>query len=81
MSLWGGRFVEPTDKLVREFTSSIEVDKRLYKYDIMGSIAHTKMLSKCGIIKKEEGEAIIQGLKGIEEDIEKGKLSLAAFEG
>ena len=80
MSLWGGRFVEPTDKLVREFTSSIEVDKRLYKYDIMGSIAHTKMLSKCGIIKKEEGEAIIQGLKGIEEDIEKGKLSLEGKE-
>ncbi|MEA3485260.1 MAG: argininosuccinate lyase, partial [Candidatus Aerophobetes bacterium] len=73
MALWGGRFTEEMDKLARGFTSSIEVDKRLYKYDIMGSIAHVKMLSKCGIIEKEESEAIIQGLKSIEEDIEKGK--------
>jgi len=54
MSLWGGRFKEETDKLVRDFTSSLEVDKKLYKYDIQGSIAHTKMLSQCGIIEKKE---------------------------
>jgi len=78
MALWGGRFAEEMDKLAREFTSSIEVDRKLYKYDIMGSIAHIKMLSKCGIIGKEEGEAIIQGLKNIEEGIEKGRFD---FEG
>lgn len=72
MKLWGGRFQKATDKLVEEYTSSILVDKKLYKQDIGGSIAHAKMLAKVGIISKEESEQIIQGLEGILADIEAG---------
>lgn len=80
MDLWASRFSEPMDKLVKEFTSSINVDNKLYKYDIAGSIAHAKMLSQCGIIKKEEAERITQVLKEIEEDIEKGKVDFSQKE-
>jgi len=76
MPLWGGRFREETDRLVKEFTSSIKVDRRLYRFDIMGSIAHVKMLSKCGIIEEKESQRIIGALEDIKEDIEKGKLDL-----
>lgn len=69
-SLWGGRFNEPTDTLVEEFTSSINFDKCLYKYDIEGSIAHASMLSEVGILEEKEAEKIINGLKEIESDID-----------
>jgi len=72
-SLWGGRFNEPTDTLVEEFTSSINFDKSLYKYDIAGSIAHASMLNEVDILNKQEVETIINGLKEIETDIDKGK--------
>jgi len=55
------------------FTSSISFDKRLAVYDIDGSIAHCKMLVKCKIIPKSEGERILKGLKDIKEEIIKGK--------
>ncbi len=80
MDLWASRFSEPTDKLVKKFTSSIDIDNRLYKYDIAGSIAHAKMLSQCGIIKKKEAERITQALKAIEKDIEKGKIDFSQKE-
>lgn len=80
MDLWAGRFSQATDKLVREFTSSIDIDKKLYKYDIAGSIAHIKMLSKCRIIKEIEAERITQALKEIEKDIEKGKFDFSQKE-
>jgi len=80
MDLWAGRFSEATDKLVREFTSSIDIDKKLYKYDIAGSIAHVKMLSRCGIIKEIEAEKIIQALKEIERDIGKGRIDFSEKE-
>ena len=54
--LWGGRFSQPTDKFVEEFTASIQFDQRLYRYDIQGSIAHCRMLAKQGIIQPEEAE-------------------------
>src|SRR3989304_4799645 len=71
--LWGGRFLEPTAKGVEKFTCSLHFDKRLYKYDIEGSIAHCMMLGKCGIIKRDETKKIIKGLKGILKEIEEGK--------
>lgn len=80
MDLWAGRFSQATDKLVREFTSSIDIDKKLYKYDIAGSIAHIKMLSKCRIIKEIEAERITQALKEIEKDIEKEKFDFSQKE-
>lgn len=70
MKLWSGRFTKETDKAVEAFTSSIEFDKRLYKHDIAGSIAHAKMLAKTGIILPEEEEQIITGLEEIQKEIE-----------
>ena len=71
--IWGGRFNKKTAKIVEEFTASIHFDKRLFKQDIAGSIAHVKMLSKQGIIPSEEAEKIIQGLKEIEIEIRQGQ--------
>ena len=70
--LWGGRFTQPTDKFVEEFTASINFDKRLYHQDIRGSIAHATMLGKQGIIPVKDVEAIVGGLKAILESIEAG---------
>ena len=71
--LWGGRFSEKTDRGVEIFTSSIDVDKRLYAYDIEGSIAHCSMLAKQSIITEEDASSIIQGLGEIKREIERGK--------
>ena len=60
--LWGGRFQKPTDPLVERFTSSIAVDWRLARYDVEGSIAHAKMLGRCGIITPVESRRLILGL-------------------
>ncbi|MFV2055024.1 MAG: argininosuccinate lyase [Thiohalomonadales bacterium] len=71
---WGGRFSEPTNAFVEEFTASINFDKRLYKQDIAGSIAHARMLAHVGVLHSEEYEAIVDGLQAIQEDIESGRL-------
>lgn len=71
--LWSGRFREGTSKVVESFTESISFDRRLWRYDIDGSIAHAKMLAKQGIISKEDSEKIISGLKEIANEIETGK--------
>ncbi|MCX7779944.1 MAG: lyase family protein, partial [Negativicutes bacterium] len=73
--LWGGRFAKGTDIMVEEFTSSISFDQRMYREDIAGSIAHARMLAKCGIIAAEEADAIIKGLEDILRDIEAGNFS------
>ena len=70
--LWGGRFSQPTDKFVEEFTASIQFDQRLYRYDIQGSIAHCRMLAKQGIISQDEADTIITGLREILAEIEHG---------
>jgi argininosuccinate lyase len=72
MKLWSGRFSSDTDALTDELNASITFDKRLYKEDIAGSIAHAKMLGDQGIIKKSEANRIVLGLKGILADIEAG---------
>jgi len=59
---WDGRFSEKTDRLVETFTSSINIDKRLYSYDIEGSIAHCRMLARQSIITEEDASLLIQGL-------------------
>ncbi|HSF30069.1 MAG TPA: argininosuccinate lyase [Candidatus Tectomicrobia bacterium] len=69
---WGGRFSQPTHELVEHFTASIGFDRRLYAYDIQGSIAHCRMLAKCGIITHDESSAIIHGLQEIASEIERG---------
>ena len=70
---WGGRFRESTNKLVEAFTASIQFDKRLYPYDIEGSIAHARMLARQKIISKREKDDIVSGLKEILSVIEKGQ--------
>ena len=74
--LWGGRFTKATDQDVFDFNASISFDERLYKHDIIGSIAHVKMLGKQGIITKEEAALIKKGLKGILLDLENGTLEI-----
>ena len=74
--LWAGRTAGTTANLVDEINSSIAVDRRLYKRDIAGSIAHAKMLANQEIISHEEADAIVQGLKGIEADITSGALKI-----
>jgi argininosuccinate lyase len=75
--LWGGRFTQPTDKFVEEFTASIEFDKRLYHQDIRGSIAHARMLGKQGIIPMADVEAIVNGLQDILRQIEAGQFDFS----
>ncbi len=70
--LWGGRFTQPTDKFVEEFTASIDFDKRLYRQDIRGSIAHARMLGRQGIITAADAESIVGGLQEILDRIEAG---------
>ncbi len=74
--LWGGRFTKETDDLVYAFNQSLPFDRRLWKYDIKGSIAHSAMLHRIGVLSDEESEAIRTGLEGIAADIGSGKLEL-----
>ncbi len=73
---WDGRFAEKTDPIVESFTSSIAFDRRLYLYDIQGSIAHCRMLAKQSIITEEDASQIVEGLGRIARDIERGDLEL-----
>ena len=76
--LWGGRFTKETDQLVYNFNASISFDQKFYRQDIEGSIAHATMLGEAGIITKEESEKIVEGLRGILEDIEAGRLLITS---
>ena len=74
--LWGGRFTKETDRNVYLFNASITFDKRLYKQDIEGSIAHATMLSRQGIITGEEKDSIVKGLNDIRTELENGTLEI-----
>ena len=74
--LWGGRFTKQTDQLVFDFNASITFDKRLFHEDITGSIVHATMLAKQGILNEEEKKSIVEGLTGILEDVDAGKLAI-----
>lgn len=71
--MWSGRFSNASDKLLKEFNASLNVDKALFEEDIQGSIAHAKMLESCGILKKEELNAIVKGLEQVKSEIEQDK--------
>lgn len=71
--MWGTRFTKKTNRLVDKFTSSISFDKRLARYDVLGSIAHVKMLGKKKIIPLRDSRAIVKGLKTILQNLEKGR--------
>jgi argininosuccinate lyase len=70
---WAGRFKGSTSKSVERFTESISFDHRLWKYDIEGSIAHAKMLGRQAIISQEDSAKIVEGLRGLAQEIESGK--------
>jgi argininosuccinate lyase len=70
---WGGRFSERTAPAVEAFTESVSFDHRLARCDIQGSVAHARMLAKCGIITKAEGRKIVKGLESIGQEIEAGR--------
>jgi argininosuccinate lyase len=71
--LWGGRFAAATAASVEAFTASVAVDRRLYRHDIMGSIAHAKMLAKQRIISRRDASKIVAGLRAIQGEIENGR--------
>jgi argininosuccinate lyase len=74
MKLWGGRFEKETNKAASDFQSSIRIDKRMYKQDILGSIAHVKTLNRCGILTSDEACKIENELINILEGIKTGKI-------
>ena len=76
--LWGGRFAGRTAGSVEAFTSSIDVDARLYRHDIGGSVAHAKMLARQRIIAPREARRIVRGLHAILQEIEDGKFRFSA---
>ncbi|MGI6736504.1 MAG: argininosuccinate lyase [Anaerovoracaceae bacterium] len=77
MKLWKGRFTKPATSSSDEFNASIPFDKRLYREDIAGSIAHAKMLGRQGILTEEEAAAIVAGLEQIRQDIDDGKVEFS----
>ena len=73
--MWAGRFEKATDKEVNDYNSSLPFDCKMYSQDIEGSIAHSQMLAKQGVISDKDAEDIKSGLLSIKEDIESGKLT------
>ena len=73
--MWAGRFEKATDKEVNDYNSSLPFDCKMYSQDIEGSIAHSQMLAKQGVISLKDAEDIKNGLLSIKEDIESGKLT------
>src|SRR3989338_3673922 len=71
--LWGGRFKKSQDPEFENFSSSIHFDYVLAKYDTLGSIAHAKMLGKCGIIPKKDAVTIVKGLNAIFKEVQTGR--------
>ncbi len=70
---WGGRFTESTDAFVAAFTASVDFDRRMYRQDIAGSIAHARMLARIGVLTESDCAAIIAGLDAIRGEIERGE--------
>lgn len=80
MRLWGSRMGKDLDQEVADFSTSINEDQQLYRFDIIGSIAHSKMLQKIGILNENEARQIQKGLGQILRDIEKEQIDLSIYE-
>ena len=74
---WSGRFRSPTDPDVEAFTSSIEVDRRLYLHDIAGSLAHCLTLERAGLLTLREATRLAKGLKQVKREIADGRFRFA----
>ena len=75
-ALWSGRFAEGMAESTLDFTTSLETDSAMIFFDVMGSLAHVRMLKKCSIIPDEDADKIIEGLKTIVSEIENGEFEL-----
>ncbi len=75
---WSGRFTEATNATVESFTASVHFDRRLYRHDIMGSIAHAQMLAHVGVLTAKECDSIVKGLQDIEAEIDSGGFAWSA---
>jgi argininosuccinate lyase len=75
MRLWGGRFAEPSDERMVDFTRSIEIDAALAADDIAGSIAHVRGLGRAGLLAKDEVQALVAGLTDLAADIAAGTMT------
>ena len=73
--MWGGRFTEPTDALVQRVNASIGVDAAMAEEDLLGSLAHVRMLARRGIVTAEEGDAIVAGLERLLTDVRAGAIA------
>ncbi len=72
-ALWAGRFTQPTDAFVQDFTASVGFDRRLFRYDVEASVAHATMLAAVGVLTQVERDLIVSGLEAIRDDIEAGR--------
>ncbi|HAP38527.1 MAG TPA: argininosuccinate lyase [Nitrospira sp.] len=70
---WGGRFAEHTDRLVEQFTTSLAYDRRLYPYDIQGSIAHCQTLERAGVLTAKEAAQLVRGLERVKRELDGGR--------
>jgi argininosuccinate lyase len=75
---WAGRFQAGTDPEVEAFTSSLDIDRRLFRHDIAGSIAHCKTLEKAGVLSPREVTKLVAGLKQVEREIDEGRFHFAS---
>jgi argininosuccinate lyase len=76
--IWGGRFDAGPSAVMQAINASVDVDKRLFEQDIAGSLAHAAMLTACGVISREDGEAIARGLEAVRSDIRAGRFEWKA---
>jgi len=76
--LWSGRFADALDPRIRAFTSSLELDKRLARHDVRGSIAHARMLGRRGIVSADEAATLVRELERIAAELEDGSFSWPA---
>src|SRR5437773_11686862 len=78
--LWAGRFHGKTDPQVETFMSSLAIDRRLYRYDIAGSIAHCRTLERAGVLTRREADKLFAGLKQVEKEIADGRFRFRSEE-
>src|SRR5690349_1881049 len=78
--MWGGRFRGTIDPTVAAFTTSLPFDRRLYRADILGSIAHATMLGRCGIVASAEADELVRGLREIIQEVDAGVLRIHGAE-
>jgi argininosuccinate lyase len=72
--LWGGRFGAELDPTLHRFTASFPFDRRLVRHDLLGSLAHARMLAEAGILGRDEARAVLSGLEGMLREVEEGRL-------